>query len=480
MFLKLSANVTPVPELGMESNSVLGNSEHAVTIGGTTPDGEDATNELSWLMLEAFEGMGGSVNQIEVRIHKGTSDAFLRRAAEVFRTTSGLAFFNDEAVVRGLESDGLAPRDARDYCLIGCVEPTGHSDMFGCVGGHEMVLPAVLSLALTRGRVPPPFPGQRTGFDSGDPRDFRTFDDLAAAFRRQIAHQVEILALAVAGKDRAHRDLLPAPYVSALVDDCIEKARDLTDGGARYDFTTVTVRGLATTVDSLMAVKKFVYDRKELTLQELLHAVSVNFARHEALRQRLIREAPKYGNADAEAAEMTLQVVDWLHDEVSKHRNVRGGGFRSAYYSYGNHVIDGCLLGATPDGRRRGEPISNGVSPSNLIEPKAGPAGPMRAVATLPPSHVSSGVSLNMRFHPGFIATERGLDTFAALVATYFQMGGMHLQPNVVSTEVLRAAQANPDKHRDLVVKVSGYSAYFCDLGRSIQEDIIARAEFGR
>ena len=478
-FLKLSANVTPVPELGMESNSVLGNSEHVLTIGGTDADGNDAVNELSWLMLEAFERMGGSANQIAVRIAPNSPPAFLRRAAEVLRTTSGLAFFNDRAIVDGLSADGLTAQDARDYCIVGCVEPTGQSNTFGCLGGHEIVLPAVLSFALTRGRVPAPFPGQTAGLDTGDPHGFRAFEDLVSAFREQLKHQIKILVSAAAGKDCAYRDMLPAPYVSAFVDDCIEKARDLTDGGARYDFTTIAARGLATTVDSLLAVKSFVYDRKELAIEELLYAVSTDFAKHKALRQRLIREAPKFGNGDAEADDMAVRVTGWFNNEVSQYHNVRGGKFRTAFFSYGNHVIDGCLLGATPDGRLRGEPISNGASPSNLFEPKAGPAGPLRALAQFPPAQISSGVSLNMRFHPGFIESECGLDTFASMIATYFEMGGMHLQPNVVSSEVLRKAQADPARYKDLVVKVSGYSAYFCDLGQSIQEDIIARAEFG-
>ena len=183
------------------------------------------------------------------------------------------------------------------------------------------------------------------------------------------------------------------------------------------------------------------------------------------------------GNERADA--LALEVVDWVYEEASRHRNVRGGRFRACFYSYGNHVIDGFMLGATPDGRRHGEPIANGVSPSNLIEPTGGPTGPLRTVARLPPAKVSSGVSLNQRFHPRWLQSERGLAAMTAMMQTYFRTGGMHLQPNVVSTETLRDAQLHPERYRDLVVKVSGYSAFFTDLGRSIQEDIIARAEFG-
>jgi formate C-acetyltransferase len=462
----------------METNSVLGNSQHVVTIGGLTPDGGDATNELSYLVLDAFERMGGAVNQLAVRVHRGSPEQFVRRAVEVFRRTNGIAFYGDEPVVEGLLADGLTLEDARDYCVVGCIETSGQSNTHGCVGGHELVLPAVLLLTLSRGRRPAPFLGQGAGFDSGALEDSGTFDEFCAAFRRQLAHQVDVLVRAAAGKDRAYIDLLPAPYVSALMDGCIDAAADVTAGGAKYDFTSLDVRGLATLVDSLLAVKTFVYDRRALGLAELATICERDFVGHEVLRQRLLHEPPKYGTGGAEGIDLARRVLEWLHGDVSTRRNPRGGRWRMCYYSYGNHVIDGFLLGATPDGRRRGEPTSNGVSPSNLIDPSAGPTGVLRTVAGLPARLVTSGVSLNMRFFPDFIATDNGLDAFAAMLRTYFALGGMHLQPNVISTETLRDAQLHPERYRDLVVKVSGYSAFYTDLGRSIQDDIIARCEF--
>ncbi|MBI5482086.1 MAG: hypothetical protein HY906_24740 [Deltaproteobacteria bacterium] len=479
LFLKLQANVEPIPEVGMETNGVLGNSQHVVTIGGLTPAGRDATNELSFLILDAFEEMNGAVNQLSVRIHDRCPDEFLRRTLAVFRRTNGIALYGDEAILVALRADGLTLEDARDYCIVGCIETSGQSDTHGCVGGHELVLPAVLLLALTRGRLPPEIIGQQPGLDTGDPLECAAFAALAALVRRQLTHQVGVLVAAAAGKDRAYRDLLPAPYVSALMDDCIERATDATAGGARYDFTSLDVRGLATFVDSLVAIRHFVYERREVTLRQLIDACLRDFAGQEVLRQRLIHEPPKYGVGDETADALALEVVDWVYQEACRHRNVRGGRFRACFYSYGNHVIDGFMLGATPDGRHRGEPIANGVSPSNLVEPTGGPTGPLRSVARFPPARISSGVALNQRFHPRWLRTERGLEAFTAMMRTYFRAGGMHLQPNVVSTETLRDAQAHPERYRDLVVKVSGYSAFFTDLGKSIQEDIIARAEFG-
>ena len=476
--LKLSANIQPIPEVGMETNGVLGNSQHVVVVGGLTPDGGDGENQLSHLFIDAYEQMGGTVNQLCVRLHPGSSPDLVRRSVEAFRTTNGIAFYNDEAIISALEADGLSTEEARDYCIIGCVETSGQSNTHGCPGGHDLVLPAALLLTLTEGRYPPPAPGQQRGHSSGDPNRFTTFEQVMLALGDQLAHQISVLVAATAAKDEAHRELLPAPYVSAFMDDCIERARDLTDGGARHDFTGVAVRGLATLVDSLLVIDHFVFQREEITLAALMDAVLSDFRGQEDLRQRLIERAPRYGCGDPHADALARRVVAMIHALLAGHRNARGGRFRAAYYSYGNHVIDGFLLGATPDGRRRGTPISNGASPSNLTPGAQGPLAALRAVAALPPNQVSSGVALNLRFHPGFIAGDSKAKTFAAMLRTYFAMGGMQLQPNVVSTDVLLAAQRDPDAHRDLVVKVSGYSAYFTDLGRSIQDDIIARSEF--
>lgn len=478
-FLKLSANVSPTPEVGMESNAVLGNSQHCVVVGGLLPSGEDGTNELSELALEAYAEMGGAVNQLCVRLHAGTPAAFVRRACEVFRHNNGIAFYNDEAILRGLVADGYTEEDARNYTVVGCVETSGQSDTQGCVAGHDFVLPAALMLTLTDGAYPPPSPGQQPGFRSGEAAGFDDFESLMAAFDRQLSHQLDVMVRAIAAKDQAHAERLPAPYVSALVRGCIESAKDVTSGGARYDFTSIDVRGLATLVDSLLAIETFVYQRRELGLERLVAIVLDDFRGQEALRQRILRQPPKYGSGDPRADALALRVLERIHGHLAERRNVRGGRFRVAYFSLGNHVIDGLFLGATPDGRRRGAPISNGVSPSNLVKPTGGPQASMRSAAKIPPVLASSGIALNVRFHPNFIKDTRGLDTFAAMLRTYFAMGGMHLQPNFVSLETLREAQRHPERHRDLIVKVSGYSACFTDLGRSIQDDIIARAEFG-
>lgn len=477
--LKLTANVEPVPEAGSEANGTLGNSQHCVTIGGLAPDGGDATNELSHLMLDAYEGMGGCINQLSVRFHEKSPRDFQERAVAVFRRASGISFYGDEAIVPALISDGMTPEDARDYTVVGCIETSGNSDTHGCPGGHELTLPAVLMMTLTNGRAPPPAPGQTAGIPTGMARSLRTWGRFVRAFRRQLGYHIDILVRAVAAKDRAHRDFLPAPYVSALMDDCIENARDLTAGGARYDFTSLDLRGLATAADSLLAIRIAVYDERWVALPELVEMCMKNFKGHEELHNRLLREVPKFGGDDSAPTETAIDLINWVAEEAAGRTNIRGGDFRLCFYSYGNHVLDGFFLPATPDGRLAGTPISNGVSPTNRSDARTGPLPVFTAAAQLPAHLVSSGYALNMRFHPSVLKSQNGLAAFTDMLRTYFKLGGVHVQPNVVSSETLRDAQKNPAAYRDLVVKVSGYSAYFADLGPSIQEDIIARTEHG-
>lgn len=476
--LKLTANVSLIPEVAAEANGTLGVSQHCVIIGGTDAEGSDVTNELSFLMIDAYERMRGAINQLSLRVHSGSPPEYLRRGVEVFRTTSGHAFFNDEVIVPALVRNGVEPADARDYNVVGCIETSAGGNCFPCPGGHEIVLPLIVHMAMTDGSVPVPIFGQKRSIRTGDADSFQTFEEFMAAFRRQLEHNIEVLATAVEGKDRAYEEFLPSPYISSMIEGCIESATDMTRGGAKYDFTSLIGRGLATCIDSLLAIKEFVYVRRELSLSELVTACLSNFEGSGDLRRRLANLAPKYGTDDVEADALARDVVRMFTRAAEKHTNVRGGRFRAGMYSYGNHVLDGFYVGATPDGRRRGEPISNGISPSNRIGRGGGLTAFMKSAAAIDHAQLSGGVSLNVKIHPSYIESDEGVGKMASLLATYFELGGMHVQPNVVSDETLRAAQADPDGYRDLVVKVAGYSAYFTDLGRSIQNDIIDRYQF--
>ncbi len=473
--LKLTSNILLLPEMGLEVSSTLGTSPQPITIGGLTKDGKDATNELSWMILEVSEKLKAVINNLAIRIHSKTSDDFILRACRVYRSTSGQAFYNDEAVIPALLSDGYSLEDARDYAIVGCVEPTGSGDTFACTGGNDLKLGGVLEMVLTNG-------GYRLmggqGLPTGDPTRFETFDEVMDAFRRQLEHNVKMAVDAVNIKDAIYQAEFPAPFVSATLTGCVESGRDATDGGARYNFGSITARGLGTTADSLAAIKKLVFDDQVLTMSELVDLLETNFEGKDELRHLLINRAPKYGDDDDYVDLIAKEIAELFCREVTEHQSIRGGHFRPSFYSYGTHVLDGLFLGATPDGRMAGEALSNGISPVNARE-KKGPTAVLNSAAKLEHTLISNGNALNLRLLPSLVQDEAALGKVASLVKTYFYLGGMHLQFNVVSRETLEDAQKHPQDHRDLVVRVSGYSAFFTDLGRRIQDDIIARTEFG-
>jgi len=473
--LKLTSNILLLPELGIEVSSTLGTSPQPITIGGQTRDGKDATNELSYMILEASEKLKAVINNLAIRIHGKTAEDFLLRACRVYRSTSGQAFYNDEVVIPALVSDGYSLEDARDYAIVGCVEPTGSGDTFACTGGNDVKLGGVLEMVLTNG-------GYRLmggqGLRTGDAKRFKTFDEVMDAFRKQLEHNVNLAVDAVNVKDTIYQAEFPAPFVSATLTGCVESGKDATDGGARYNFGSITARGLGTTADSLAAIKKLVFDDQVLTMSELVELLETNFEGKDNMRQLLISQAPKYGNDEDYVDLIAKEVAELFCREVTKHRSIRGGHFRPSLYSYGTHVLDGQFLGATPDGRMAGEALSNGISPVNARE-KKGPTAVLKSAAKLEHRLISNGNALNLRLLPYLVQDEGTLRKVASLVKAYFLLGGMHLQFNVVSRETLEDAQKHPQNYTDLVVRVSGYSAFFTDLGKSIQDDIIARTEFG-
>lgn len=473
--IKLTANVILAPRAGVEVASTMATSPEPITVGGQTRDGQDATNELSYLFVEASAMLKGAVNNLAIRMHKNTSKDFLVKACEVYRSTSDQGLYNDDIIVPALLDDGYSLEDARDYAIIGCVEPTSAGNTFGPTGGCDLKLAGILHIMLNNG-------GYRfvsdQGPSTGDPSEWTSFDDVMGAFRKQLEYHVRTLAEAVNLRDGIFAEEFPAPYISSIVEGCIENARDATRGGARYDFGSVTARGLGTVADSLAALKKMVFEDKALTMPELIDLLKRNFKGKEDVRQRLINRAPKYGNDDDYVDSIAREVAEAFCDEVANQTSIRGGHFRPAFYSYGSHVLDGLLIGATPDGRKACQPVSNSLSPMNNREGK-GPTAVLKSAAKLNHRKISNGSALNLRLHPSAVESERGVNNVAALVRTYFDSGGMEVQFNVVSTEMLRDAQKHPENYKDLVVRVSGYSAFFTDLGKSIQDDVIARTEFG-
>lgn len=477
LLIKLGYNLLLIPLLGKQTGSELGADSCAPTVGGVNAHGEDAVNELSYLTLDAFENVKSMGNSFTIRLSSKSPAEFWRKALATYRHTSGAALFNDDMAVKALKGCGYDDAGARDYGVIGCVEPTGDGDTFGCTSGNDISLVAALEMALLNGRLR--IMGKRVGPTTGDPRDFVTFDQLLDAYKRQIAFLVQTVAKAVNLKDQAYQESFPNPYVSATLAGCVENARDMTAGGAKYNFASISGRGLGTAVDSLAAIRHFVYERREITIEQLIRMLNRNFGNDEVMQSKLANKGPKYGNDDDRADAIAADVVDFFCREVSRHQSIRGGPFRPGFFSYGMHVLDGIFVGATANGRRAGEPVSNSFSPSNGSE-KKGPTAMLRSVAKVDHTPISNGCALNIKLTPSLFAGEEHLDKMVALIKGFFAQGGMEIQPNVVSTQTLKAAQANPDEYRDLVVRVSGYSAFFCDLGRPLQDEIISRTELGR
>ena len=476
LLLKLGSNLMLIPFVGKRTANELGSDSAAPTIGGVTREGEDAVNELSHLILDAFANVKAMGNSFTIRLSDKTSPEFWRKALRVFRTTSGAALFNDEICVAALQGSGYSIEDARDYGVIGCVEPTGDGDTFGCTSGNDISLTAALEMTLLDGYLR--IMGKRIGPRSGDPRGFPDFERFLESYEQQIVFMVDVIARAANLKDQAYCEQLPSPLISATLRGCVEHARDATAGGARYNFGSIGARGMGTAVNSLAAVKHFVYETRTISMDQLIRTLESNFEGEERLRRRLASRGPKYGCDDDRADAIAKRVTAFFCRTVSARRTVRGGPFRPGFFSYGMHVLEGALLGATPDGRRAGEPVSNSFSPSNGSE-RQGPTAVLRSVAKVDHTQIGNGCALNVKFLPALLQGKERLDKMVALVRGYFALGGMELSPNVVSNETLRAAQRDPEQYRDLVIRVSGYSAFFTDLGQPLQDEIINRTEFG-
>jgi formate C-acetyltransferase len=477
LLLKLSSNVLLLPYVGKQTGNELGADSCSPTVGGVARDGTDGVNDLSYVILDAFTNVKATGNSFTIRLAENTPEDFWRQALATFRHTSGAALYCDEQCVEALKGCGVTEEDARDYGVIGCVEPTGDGDTFGCTSGNDISFTAALEMTLLDGYLR--IMGRRIGRRTGDPRTFSSFEELIDAFKRQVVFQIDTVVRAVNLKDQAYHEAFPSPYVSATLRGCVDRARDMTQGGADYNFGSVSGRGLGTAVDSLAAIRHFVYETRALSMDRLLGLVETNFAGDDKTRARLAYRGPKYGCGDADADAIAKEIAEFFCREVAARQTIRGGPFRPSFFSYGMHVIEGLFLGATPDGRRAGEPVSNSFSPSNGAE-RRGPTAMLGSVAQIDHRLISNGCALNLKFLPSLFDGDERLDKMVALVRGFFAQGGMELQPNVVSNETLRDAQRHPDRYRDLVVRVSGYSAYFTDIGKPLQDEIISRTEFGR
>jgi formate C-acetyltransferase len=448
-----------------------------VVLGGQTRGGEDATNELSYLCLEAERNTKLSQPNLAVRIHSKTPDDFLLKAVDVISTgRSKPELFNDGIGIPSLMSTAVSLEDARDYCISGCVEAVP-PDANGMTNAAMSNLPKALELALNNGKCR--LTGHQLGPETGDPRTFQSFDEVVDAYRKQVASYVRDMVTSINIIEKMHAQVMPLPYFSLLINDCVKDGKDVTLGGARYNYTGPQGVGLADVGDSLATTKKLVFDEKKLTMKELVDALDTDFEGKEVLRQTLINQAPKFSNDDDYVDEITRDAAAIYCTEVSKYHNTRGGVYRPGLYSVSANVPFGLNVGALPSGRKARTPLSDGVSPAHGTE-KSGPTAIVKSVAKLDHTLVTNGTQLNMKFSPEVLSDTKGKRNMAALIKTFFDLGGWHVQFNVVSADTLRAAQKDPDAYRWLIIRVAGYSAFFVELDKGVQDDIIDRTEYQR
>ena len=443
-----------------------------INIGGLKPDGSDAVNDVSYLMLDVVEEMQLIQPSACIQLSKKNPDRFLRRACRVIRTGLGQpSVFNSDVIVQEMLHDGKTMADARAGGPSGCVTVSAFGKESCTLTGY-MNWPKVLELALGDGVDPQT--GRRIGPPTGDPREFQSCEELFDAYRRQLKYFVDLKIAGNNAIERLFADHMPAPYMSLLINDCVARGRDYHDGGSRYNPTYIQGVGMGTTADSLAAVRALVFEEKALTMEQMLDALKTDFAGCEEIRQTLLNKAPKYGNDDPRADDVAEGIFNAYFDVLNGRPNTKGGKYRVNLLPTTVHIYFGSVVGASANGRKAGEALSEGISPSQGADVR-GPTAVLRSAARIDHAR-TGGTLLNMKFSPQMLDGD-GLERLADLIRSYFKLDGHHIQFNVVDAATLREAQQQPDRHRNLIVRVAGYSDYFVDVGRDLQNEIISRTE---
>ena len=477
-YLRCADHLPLVPDIG---NHLFGgsSSDQAITLGGVTPEGDDAVNDMTYVLLAVTELLKLRDPNVNARYSASRNDdAYLRRLCEVNLVTAATpSIHGDENVMAALAGHGYAAEDLRDWSAVGCVEPTlsgkhmGHTGclMFNMVAALEMALRDGLH-PLMRWQV-----GPRTG--AAAEGAFGTFEDVWAAFEAQLRFLVDQAVDYNNMLGAAHAELRPTPLLSSLIDGCAEAGRDATRGGARYNSSGVACIGLADVVDSLAAIRTLVFDEGRLTLPELMAALDVDFEGHPRTHALLRGRVRRFGSGDDAAVELANRVAGCAHDAFAAHRNFRGGPYTTGFWSMSNHVAFGTLTGALPSGRRAGKAFTPGLTPSpdassNLLDV-------IRDVGRLEPRNLDNSVAFNVKYVPSAADDHAtAVEHMVGYAKAYFRFGGLQMQLNVVDSATLRDAMAHPERYRDLLVRISGYNAYFVTLNREMQIELIERAEF--
>ena len=492
-------------------------------VGGQDPEGLDATNDLSFLCIWASDHVGLPMPSLSIRVWNLSPHDLMHEAARLTRTGIGLpAYYNDEVIIPSMMNRGIPLEEARNYCIIGCVEPQVPGKTMGWHDAAFFNMCRPLELVFSNGYDK----GELVGLETGEVESFSTFQEFWNAYKKQMEYQISLLVNADNSIDTAHARRVPLPFLSSLVDDCIHRGKTTEEGGAVYNFTGPQCFGIANVADSLYAIKTLVYDEQKVTMAEYKKALAMNFGEgfdEEAIKEmafaiaqelerngksltpeqitgivrslratgvpaelkkrfadllEMIQEVPKYGNDIPEVDYFAREVAYLYTKPIQHYKNPRGGQFQAGIYPVSANVPLGAQTGATPDGRLAHTPVADGIGPM-AGQDTHGPTATANSVARIDHLIASNGTLLNQKFHPSALAGEKGLNDFESLIRTFFDQKGMHMQFNVVDRQTLLDAQAHPENYRHLVVRVAGYSALFTTLSKSLQDDIIRRTEQG-
>lgn len=449
-----------------------------ITIGGQVEPGEDATNDLSFMFLTAQEHVRMPQPNLTARLHTHSPGAFIDECSHVIGLGTGMPqIVNDNSIIPSLKASGIEEHDAVNYALVGCVEISPQGNFLGWSDAAMFNLVKILELTLNEGKCL--LTGTRTWLNTGNLTTYNNYDDLEVAMLDQLYHFIERMVKVCSQVEKCHVEHLPSPFLSVVINDCIEKGTDVTAGGAKYNMSGIQAIQVANLADSLAVLKKLVYEAGICSRQEFLEALRKNFRDNEILRQRCISQAPKYGNDVQWVDELGAKWISIFADRLGRFTNFRGGKFQAGLYTVSAHVPMGQNVGATPDGRLAGTPLADGGLSPMYGRDRNGPTAVMNSVSRIPSERAPNGTLLNMKFLPSVFSDEYDRKKFSAFLRGFIRMPVHHVQFNVITGEELAKAKEDPQQYRGLTIRVAGYTAFFTELAPDLQDEIIKRTTHG-
>ena len=471
-WLKIGDNVPMVPESWDLIASGSG-SNQAITIGGSNQDGFNAVNETTYLCLDVTELVHVKDPNLNARVRADDTPEYTQRLAEVIISTGSTpSLINDGVTIKAIQKTGVSEKHANDYALVGCLEPTSARRTFGHTGAILINLISVIGLVLNNGDSKR---ATNVGLKTGNISDFKNFNQIMDAVKKQLSHILKNATRLNNACGEVYKYIHPQPLLSALIEGPLESGKSLLDGGAIYNSSGIAFIALSDLIDSLYVIKKLVFDDNKITLQELFDIVKDNFENNEYIYNHIINKLDHFGNEKEDVDKIGIDIVDFLYDESRNIKNYRGGSYNPGYWSMTIHSGFGKLTGAYPHGKKKGEPLTSGLTPFSKTQ-KNGPTAVFNSLASLPSTKMPNGMALNMKFNKSLLQSQEKIDLFKSLFKAYFEKGGMQVQFTIHDLQDLIDAKNNPEKYPDLMVRISGYTAYFRDLDDHMKDEIINRA----